>query len=52
MNCVPLSDVMVSGTPKRLIQLWRKVEATLRAEVSAMGTASGQRVDLSIMVRI
>ena len=52
VNCGPLSDVSASGTPKRPTQCCKNTVAMPRAVVSATGTASGQRVDLSIMVKM
>ena len=47
----PLSVVMSSGTPKRLIQLERRASAQAADDASCIGVASGHLVDLSIMVR-
>ena len=52
VNWGPLSDVSASGMPKRPTQCCMKTVAMPRAEVSATGAASGQRVDLSIMVNM
>ena len=51
-NCRPRSVVMVEGTSKREIQVHRKAFATVSAVLSAIGIASGQRVNLSIQVRM
>ena len=51
VNWAPRSVVMVDGTPKREIQWRMKAEKTERAEVSASGIASGQRVLRSTRVR-
>ena len=51
-NCVPLSVVMVSGTPKREIQDEQNASAQDRADVEATGTASNQRVVRSTIVRM
>ena len=51
VNWAPRSVVMVEGTPKREIQWRMKAEKTERAEVSASGIASGQRVLRSTRVR-
>ena len=51
VNCMPRSEVMVEGTPKRETQLSKNAWRTVSAEVSAMGAASGQRVVRSIIVR-
>ena len=50
MNCGPLSDVMVLGTPKWHIQNENRAAAQSKAEIDARGIASGQLVVLSITV--
>ena len=51
VNCVPLPEVIVFGTPNRVIQ-FEKIALTVSAvEVVEDGTASDQRVDLSMMVK-
>ena len=50
VNCVPLSLVIISGTPKREIQPWKMAEAHSVAEIPVIGITSGQRVDLSTQV--
>jgi hypothetical protein len=50
VNCGPLSLVMVSGTPNLCTHPWRRAAAQSAAVVEASGTASGQRVVLSITV--
>jgi len=51
VNCVPLSLVMIEGTPKGEIQPWNMAEAHSVAEIPRRGITSGQRVDLSIQVK-
>jgi hypothetical protein len=51
-NWVPLSEVTVTGTPKRETQEDRKASTQLRAEMLLRGTASSQRVVLSTMVKM
>ncbi|KRZ75625.1 hypothetical protein T10_8910 [Trichinella papuae] len=51
LNCRPLSVVIRLGTPKRAIQLFRKVRATVVAVMSWIGQASGHLVNLSMAVR-
>ena len=47
---MPLPEVIVFGTPNRVIQ-FEKIALTVSAvEVVEDGTASDQRVDLSMMV--
>ena len=46
----PLSVVMSSGTPKRLIQLERRAAAQALEEESDIGVASGHLVERSIIV--
>ena len=50
VNCEPLSEVRVCGTPKREIQEERKTSAQEEEEMEDRGVASTQRVVLSIMV--
>jgi hypothetical protein len=49
-NWAPLSEVRVSGTPKRVTQCKKKTSTQEAAEVSFRGMASSQRVVRSIMV--
>lgn len=49
-NCVPLSEVMASGTPNRATQPEVKASATAVAVMLASGMASSHLVDLSMMV--
>jgi hypothetical protein len=50
-NCVPLSDVSVSGTPNLATQWKRKASPQEAAEMSLSGTASNQREVRSTIVR-
>ncbi len=50
VNCGSLSLVMIAGTPNLWIHPWRRAAAQSAAVVEASGSASGQRVVLSIMV--
>jgi hypothetical protein len=50
VNCGPLSLVMIAGTPNLWIHPWRRAAAQSAAVVDASGSASGQRVVLSITV--
>ena len=50
VNWAPLSDVMMSGTPKRATHSSSSTLAHVAADVSATGYASGHRVDRSTMV--
>jgi len=52
MNCVPLSEVKVEGTPTLETQVEIKALTQTSVEIDDKGTASGQRVVLSIMVRM
>ena len=52
VNCVPQSEVMVSGTPKWVIQVVMRAEVQLAVVVEVRGAASGQRVVRSMMVRM
>jgi hypothetical protein len=51
VNWGPLSLVIISGTPNRWIQPWRRAAAQSAAVVEESGTASGQRVVLSTTVK-
>ena len=50
MNWAPLSVVIIVGDPKQATQCKRKESAQDCAVISFMGTASGQRVNLSTTV--
>ena len=50
-NWLPLSEVIVDGTPNLAVQLSRKASATVFAVMSRNGIASGQRENRSIAVR-
>ena len=50
-NCLPWSVMICWGQPKRATQTETNALATASAVVSERGTASGQRVCLSIGVR-
>jgi hypothetical protein len=50
-NWVPLSVIRVSGTPKRAIQVDRKVSTHEATEIPLRGTASSQRIVRSTIVR-
>ena len=50
INCGPLSEVITTGTPKRLIQDEKSARAQSEEDVEDRGIASGQRVVLSIIV--
>ena len=50
VNWVPLSVVMRAGTPKRATHVVMKASSTVSTSILLKGTASGHRVDLSIMV--
>ena len=52
VNWVPQSEVMVSGTPKQVIQVVMRADAQSGAVVEVRGAASGQRVVRSMMVRM
>jgi len=52
VNCAPLSEVKVEGTPNLEIQVEIKALTQTSVEIDDKGTASGQRVVLSIMVRM
>jgi hypothetical protein len=49
-NCVPLSDVMVSGTPNLAIHEATNASVQTEASMFFNGTASNHLVDLSMMV--
>jgi hypothetical protein len=49
-NCLPLFEVICSGTPNLATQLQIRASAQLAAEVDQSGMASAQRVDLSMTV--
>ena len=51
VNCAPLSDVMIAGTPKRCIQPSNNALAHSAAVVDDNGNASGHRVLLSTTVK-
>jgi hypothetical protein len=51
-NWVPLSEVNVSGTPKRATQEDRKASTHEEADILLRGTASSQRVVLSTIVNM
>ena len=50
VNCTPLSDVSSVGTPKRATHVEMRASTQASEEVERRGTASTQRVDLSIIV--
>jgi hypothetical protein len=50
VNCTPLSEVSSVGTPKRATHVDMRASTQASDEVESRGTASTQRVDLSIMV--
>jgi hypothetical protein len=50
VNCAPLSDVTVAGTPKCAFQLVMKVSVHMLASMLCRGTASTYLVDLLMMV--
>lgn len=51
VNCVALSEVIASGTPKRDIQPWKRAEAHVEAVMEDNGSASGYHVVRSMTVR-
>ena len=51
MNWVPLSLVIIAGTPKREIHPWNIAEAHSAAEIPTRGITSGHPVDLSMHVK-
>jgi len=52
VNCAPLSEVKVAGTPNLGIQAEMKAFTQASVEIDDKGTATGQQVVLSIIVRI
>ena len=48
INCCPLSEVITTGTPERLIQDEKSAQS--EEDVEDRGIASGQRVVLSIIM--
>ena len=50
-NCLPLSVVIVDGAPKRATQCVTNEMATVSAEMSGIGMASGHRVNRSMTVK-
>jgi len=52
VNCVPLSEVIVWGTPNLVIQVEQKASAQAEAVVEDRGTASAHRVVRSTMVKM
>ena len=52
VNCVPLSEVRVAGTPNLATQDYMKAAAHMLAVISFRGTASNHLVVLSIIVRM
>jgi hypothetical protein len=52
VNFVPLSDVIVCGTPNLAIQVEQNASAQAEAVVEDRGTASAQRVVRSTMVKM
>jgi hypothetical protein len=51
VNWAPLSLVIVEGTPKSCTHPTRRASAQAAAVMEASGTASGQRVVLSMIVK-
>ena len=51
-NCEPLSVVIKAGTPNSATHLLMKALATVSVSILGIGIASGQRVNLSMIVRI
>ena len=51
VNWVPLSLVIIAGTPKREIHPWNIVEAHSAGEIPTRGITSGHPVDLSMHVK-
>ncbi len=51
MNWVPLSEVTVSGMPKRATQVEKKTSMQVEAEMLMRGMASSHRVVQSIIVK-
>jgi hypothetical protein len=52
INCAPLSDVMMAGTPNLQIHPENNDAATSAAAVFARGSASIQRLILSVTVKM
>ncbi len=52
VNCVPLSEVMVCGTPNLVIQVEQKTSAQAEAVMEDRGMASAHRVVRSTMVKM
>ncbi len=52
VNCAPLSEVIVCGTPNLVIQDEQKTSAQAEAVVEDRGTASAHRVVRSTMVKM
>ena len=52
VNCVPLSEVFVWGTPYLVIQVEQKASAPAEAVMEDRGTASAHRVVRSTMVKM
>ena len=52
VNCVPLSEVNVAGTPNLDTQSEKKAEVQVAADMSFRGTASSHLVVQSIMVKM
>ena len=50
VNCAPLSDVIIAGTPKRGIQLKNSASVQSLVLVAERGIASNHLVDLSMIV--
>ena len=51
VNCVPLSLVIIEGTPKRKIQPWNKAKTHSAVEIPVKGITSGHHMDLSKQVK-
>jgi hypothetical protein len=51
VNCVPLSDVIVCGTPNLAIQVEQNASAQAEAVMEDRGAASAHRVVRSTMVK-
>ena len=52
VNCVPLSEVIVLGTPNLVIQVEQNASAQAEAVMEDRGTASAHHVVRSIMVKM
>jgi hypothetical protein len=52
VNCVPLSDVIVCGTPNLAIQVEQNASAQAEAVMEDRGLASAHRVVRSTMVKM